>query len=168
MASILKYRHSRKGHRTTARRVARWREARAHNVTHTAAQKLGPSAIVAPVVAGSPAVEAGVPSGPSEEVTDERHQEGDLARAAQEPDEDVAAGVGEPEADEGEPGPSRCPTGDGEPPADIPTSVDEQARCARCGRSGVEEVGGEEAGDPDNAPWLLRRVRPARRTRSAP
>jgi hypothetical protein len=160
----MRYRRSRKGRATTARRVARWRTGHAKNVTHTSDPKVGPSAIVTLLDAAPPAMEAGVPSATSEEATDERSQEGGLARRAH--DEDVAAG-GSPEDDEGEQQRSRDPSGDGEAPADVRAAVAEQPRCARCGRAGVVEVGGEEAVGADDAPWL-QRVRPARRTRSAP
>jgi hypothetical protein len=115
--------------------------------------------------AAPPAVEAGEPSAPGEEATDERSREGDLARATQE--EDVVSGVEEPEDDEEMRHPSGFPSGDGEAPSDLPARVEEAPRCARCGRAGVEQVGAEEAGDVGNVPWL-RRVRSARRTRSAP
>ena len=120
--------------------------------------------MVAAPGAAPPAVEASAPSAPGEEVTDERSSAGDLARA---PQEDVLSGVGEPEEDEGEKHLGGPPCGDGEVPADLRALVEEPPRCARCGRAGVEHVGAEEAGDVGNVPWL-RRVWPARRTRSAP
>jgi ParB-like chromosome segregation protein Spo0J len=96
-----------------------------------------------------------MPSATSEETSDERSQ-GGLAPLAH--DEDLDAGGGEVVgADRGE-------DDEGEaPPADIGTDADGAGlRCARCGRAGVEEVGGAADGTRS------RRVRPARRRRSAP
>jgi ParB-like chromosome segregation protein Spo0J len=99
-------------------------------------------------------MEAGMPSATSKETSDERSQGGGLAHLAH--DEDVGAGGGEPEDDEGEEG-----------PADIRTDAGAASlRCARCKRAGVEEIGGDETGGADGT-WS-RRVRPARRRRSAP
>jgi ParB-like chromosome segregation protein Spo0J len=95
-----------------------------------------------------------MPSAPSRETSDERSQRGSLAHPAQ--DKDVGAGGGEPKEDEGE-----------EAPTDIRTDAGEAGlRCARCGRAGVEEIGGEETGGADGT--RSRRARPARRRGSAP
>ena len=91
-----------------------------------------------------------MPSAPSEEATDEQSQEGGLARRAH--NEDVATGGGRPEDNEEELRRSCDPSGDGKAPADVRASVAEPPRCARCGRAGVVEIGGEEAGGADNAP----------------
>jgi hypothetical protein len=118
--------------------------------------------------AAPPAVAAGEPSAPGEEAIDERAREGDLTRATRE--EEVVSGGGEPEDDEEREPPSSSLPGDREAPVDLPDPEEEAPRCARCGRAGVEQIGAEgaeEAGDVGNVPWL-RRVRPARRTRSAP
>ena len=93
-----------------------------------------------------------MPSAPSEEATDERSQEDGLARRAR--DEDVAAVGARPEDNEGEQRQSRDPSSDQEAPADVRAAGSGQPRCARCGRAGVVEVGGEEAGGADDAPWL--------------
>jgi ParB-like chromosome segregation protein Spo0J len=89
-----------------------------------------------------------VSSATSEETIDERSRCGGLARRAQ--DEDLEVDGGEPEGDEGE-----------EAPADV-TAMPEGPRCARCGRAGVDEVGGADDGTRS------RRARPPRRRRSAP
>lgn len=164
--------------------MARWRAARAQNVTHTAARKLGPSVIVAWLGAAPSAVEAGAALATSEETSDERFQRG-LARHA--PDEDVDGGGGEIEDEEGEETPADprievpAPPGVGDfgptqgEDASADGSVPEHdegdvaragLRCARCGRPGVEEIGGQPHGGADGVP--SRRVRPARRRRSAP
>ncbi len=108
--------------------------------------------MVTPLGAAPLAMEACVPSAASEEATDERSQEGGLARRAHE--EDVAAGGDRPEDNEGEQRRSSNPCSDVEAPADVRAAAAGQPRCARCGRAGVVEVGGEEAGGADNAPWL--------------
>jgi len=124
---------------------------------------------VAGLDAAPSAAEADV-SATGKETSDERSQGGDLACLAR--DEDVDAGGGEPEDDDGE-----------EAPADIRTEVAEQPRagnlaqdegveaaggdlrCARCRRAGVEESEQSAgAGDGTRSP----RARPARRRRSAP
>jgi hypothetical protein len=164
----------------------------AQNVTHMAAPKLGPSAIVAGLGAAPSTLEAGLPSATSRETSDERSEGNGLAHLAH--DEDVGAGGGEPEDDEGEQAPAEIRTevpeqpragdlgrvgegedvgaGGGEPedderdeaPADICTDAREPGpRCARCGRAGVEESGGDETGGADGT-----RSRRVRRRRSAP
>ncbi len=126
----------------------------AQNVTHTAARKLGPSAIVTGLGAAPSATEAGLLSATSGERSDEQSQGGGLAHLAH--DEDVGAGGGESADDEGE-----------ETPTDLRTDAGESGlRCARCKRAGVEEIGGEETGGADGT--RSRRVRPTRRRRSAP
>jgi ParB-like chromosome segregation protein Spo0J len=93
-----------------------------------------------------------MPPAPSRETSDERSQSGGLAHAAQ--GNDVGAGGGED--DEGE-----------EAPADVRTDARGAGpRCARCGRAGVEEIGGEETGGADGT--RSRRARPARRRKSTP
>jgi ParB-like chromosome segregation protein Spo0J len=141
------------------------------------------------------ATEAGLLSATSGERSDERSQGGGLAHVAH--DEDVGAGGGESEDDEGEQAPAEISTvvpeqppagdlghvGEGEDvgargceseddegeetPTDLRTDAGESGlRCARCKRAGVEEIGGEETGGADGT--RSRRVRPARRRRSAP
>jgi hypothetical protein len=84
----------------TAARVARCRAKHAKNVTHTAARKLGPSAIVSGLGAGLSAVEAGMPSATSEERSDAHSEEDEHAQLAQ--DEDVGAEGEEMEEQQGE------------------------------------------------------------------
>jgi hypothetical protein len=59
---VRKYRTGFHGRRVTAARVKRWRAKHADDVTHAAARKLGPSAIVAGLDAAPSAMEAGLPS----------------------------------------------------------------------------------------------------------
>jgi ParB-like chromosome segregation protein Spo0J len=170
----------------TAARVARWRAERAKKVTHTAARKVGPSAIVAELGAALSAMETGMPPATSEETSHEHSPEEELAQRAQ----DVGAGAGELEKESGEGAPANLRTDAAVQPgaadvaaADVARSTwdedvggepaDEEApaalrnevadpRCARCGRAGVEEMADTDEGIPS------RYARPARRTGSAP
>jgi ParB/RepB/Spo0J family partition protein len=116
---------------------------------------------------------------PSEETSDAGPREGDLVR--REHDEDVGAGGGEREACEDEVAPAVAITEAGrqlregdlaraEDDDDVGAEGVESAekvtrpglRCARCGRTGVEEIG-----DADDGTWS-RRARPGARPRRAP
>jgi ParB-like chromosome segregation protein Spo0J len=122
---------------------------------------------VAGLGAAPSAVEAGGASATSQETSDEQRQGDDLARAVH--DEDVDAGGGELEDDEGEEARADLRTEVPDPPRVGNRAQDEgveaaggERRCARCQRAGVEAI--EDAGDGTRS----RRARPARRTRSAP
>jgi hypothetical protein len=119
----------------TADRVARWRAHRAKNVTHTAARKVGPSAIVDPPSTAPPATEANAPTVPSEETSDAC------------PDRDVrpdepADEVGDADVGADEMPAVRIPEAEGHPREPV-------LRCARCKRVGVESR--SDASDGGNA-----------------